>query len=219
MKIYNEVLGNIHAPEWQEALRTAEVEYLDLDQWTAQKSRFVVAGDHGGEYAVALKRHAQLFDGDIIDYVPELKRLAVVRIQLNDVMVIDMEGMLSEPADRLIHTAVELGHAIGNQHWPAVVKGCRVYVPLTVDRKVMASVMHTHNIEGITYGFQPGQEVIPYLAPHEIRRLFGGTGPDSKTHHHDEATCHDHEHDPCESHNSAEEIIYQYAMGHEKCCH
>jgi urease accessory protein len=57
-----------------------------------------------------------------------------------------------------------------------VVKDSKVYVPLTVDSKVMMSVMNTHNFEEISYSFQPGHEVIPYLAPHEIRRLFGSTG-------------------------------------------
>ena len=46
-----------------------------------------------------------------------------------------------------MRTCVELGHALGNQHWPALVKGDRVFVPLTVDRKVMASVMNTHRFE------------------------------------------------------------------------
>ena len=73
-----------------------------------------------------------------------------------------------------MRTCVELGHAMGNQHWPALVKDTVVYVPLTVDRKVMASVMNTHRFEGIRYEFVPGRDVIPYLAPHESRRLFGG---------------------------------------------
>ena len=28
--------------------------------------------------------------------------------------------------------------------------------------------------QGIRYEFVPAREVIPYLAPHEARRLFGG---------------------------------------------
>lgn len=70
-------------------------------------------------------------------------------------------------------TCVELGHALGNQHWPAVIRGTRVYVPLTIARTVMASVMKTHAFEGISCAFAPGAEVISYLAPHEARRLFG----------------------------------------------
>ena len=71
-----------------------------------------------------------------------------------------------------MRTCVELGHAMGNQHWPALVKGSLVYVPLTVDRKVMASVMDTHRFEGIRYEFVPGREVVLQLAPHEFAPAF-----------------------------------------------
>ena len=84
-----------------------------------------------------------------------------------------------------MRTCVELGHALGNQHWPALVKGTRVFVPLTVDRKVMASVMNTHRFEGIRYEFVPGDDIVPYLAPHESRRLFGGAEGPVHTHTHD----------------------------------
>ena len=58
MKIYTEIIGNLQDPEWVKKAREAEIEYIDLDQWTAQKSRFVVKGDRENEYAVALKRHS-----------------------------------------------------------------------------------------------------------------------------------------------------------------
>lgn len=186
MKIYTEILGNLHDPRWADRIAHAEVEHIDLDQWTAQKSRFVTKSDRENEYAVALQRHSQLLNGDILEYLPEENRIVAIRIRLNDVLVMDLETLAREQPETIIHIAFELGHAIGNQHWPAVVKGTKVYVPLTVDKKVMDSVMRTHHIENVTYAFQTGSEVIPYLAPHEIRRLFGGTGPDSHVHHHHE---------------------------------
>lgn len=189
MKIYTEIIGNIHSPEWAVSADGFDTEYVDLDQWTAQKSRFVAKSDRDTEYAVALKRHTQLLDGDIIEYLPESRKMVVVRINLNSILVADLGALKNDPPENIMRVAVELGHAIGNQHWPAVIKGSKVYVPLTVDRKVMDSVMRTHHLEGVEYSFQSGSEVIPYLAPHEIRRLFGGTGPDSSTHHH-----HHHEH-------------------------
>lgn len=191
MKVYTEIIGNLHDPQWVKKTHEAEIEYVDLDQWTAQKSRFVVKGDQDNEYAVALKRHSQLLDGDVIEYLPEQHKIVAIRIQLNDVLVADLTALAHEQPETIIHIALELGHAIGNQHWPAVVKGTKVFVPLTVDKRVMDSVMRTHHIEGVAYSFQPGSEVIPYLAPHEIRRLFGGTGPDSDVHHHYE---HAHTH-------------------------
>src|SRR5574344_1449309 len=93
MEIFNEILGNIHQPEWRDKLKNATVEYIDLDQWIAQKSRFVARSDSGNEYAVALTRHAQLADGDILRYTADANRVIVVRLILNDVMVIDMSAL------------------------------------------------------------------------------------------------------------------------------
>ncbi len=190
MQIYSEIIGNLHDPQWAGRTATDRVEYIELDQWTAQKSRFVVRSETGDEYAVALKRHVQLADGDILTHDALNRRIVAFRIRLNDVLVADLSALTGSPTDELLHTAVELGHAIGNQHWPAVVKGTKVYVPLTVDRKVMESVMNTHRLEGVVCSFQPGAEVIPYLAPHEIRRLFGGTNPECAGH------SHHHHHEP-----------------------
>ncbi len=201
MKVYNSILGNMNlSPEWKQKLNDAEIDYIFLDQWTAQKSRFLGKGMSGTEYPIALARHSQIVDGDIIDYDPDTKKAAVIRIELSPVLVINMGGLADKDPQTIIRIAVELGHAIGNQHWPAVVKDTKVYVPLTVDKKVMLSVMETHHIEGITYEFQKGLEIIPFLAPHEIRRLFGGAGQESHSHKHDHGHivhCHEHFHEHC----------------------
>ena len=195
MKIYTEIIGNIYqAPEWGEKLKDVNIEYVFLDQWTAQKSRFLGKSEKGEEYPIALKRHSQIIDGDIIYFSPEENKAVVFRIDLSPVLVIDMGALVRKDPETMIRISVELGHAIGNQHWPAVVKGTKVYVPLTVDKKVMLSVMETHHIEGITYEFQKGMEIIPYLAPHEIRRLFGGAGQESHSHEEGHNACHDHPH-------------------------
>ena len=194
MKVYSTILGNTRSPEWAQRAAACTPEYISLDQWTAQKSRFVGRGDRGNEYAVALERNMRLTDGDIIDYDPAEGRMTVVRLSLSDVMVADLSGLASAPPERIIRTALELGHAVGNQHWAAVVKGMEVYIPLTVDRKVMESVMRTHAIEGVEWSFRRGDEIIPYLAPHEIRRLFGGggRGEEGHSHTHTHETHHTH---------------------------
>lgn len=196
MKVYSEVIGNLNlSEEWKKKLADADIDYVFLDQWTAQKSRFLGKGVSGNEYPIALARHTQIVDGDIVEYNPETNKAIVLRIELSPVLVVDLSGLSVSKPEEIIRISVELGHAIGNQHWPAVVKGTKVYVPLTVDKKVMMSVMETHHIEGITYDFQKGVEVIPYLAPHEIRRLFGGAGHESHSHEHDHGhIVHAHEH-------------------------
>lgn len=185
MKILTEIFGNIHDdPKWSELLKNMDVEKADLDQWTAQKSRFLIHTDKGNEYAVSLKRHTPLRDGDIIDLDKEHNKAVVLGLALNEVLVIDLSKIDKTDRSSVERLCFELGHALGNQHWPALMKVEKIYVPLTVDKKVMASVLDTHHFEGITYEFKQGNDIIPYLHPHEIRRLFGATGPDSKTHTH-----------------------------------
>lgn len=206
MTVYSEIFGNmLNDPEWGKKLNGIEIDYIPLDQWTAQKSRFLAKGASGKEYPVALKRHTQVADGDVIEYDSAEKKAAVLRIELNPVMVVELDGMKDHKPEDIIRVALELGHAIGNQHWPAVVKGTKVYVPLTVDKKVMMSVMETHHIEGITFRFEKGFDVIPYLLPHEIRRLFGGAGQESHAHTHD----HDHAHG---------HIVHSHTHNHEDGC-
>jgi urease accessory protein len=172
------VIGNVGDAAWRSRLAGAHLDSLALDHWEAQKNRFRKRTEHGTEIAVSLDRGAFLRDGDILLWNEETRTAIVARISLRDVMVIHIDAPASGATEILLRTCVELGHALGNQHWPALVKGTRVFVPLTVDRKVMASVMNTHRFEHVRYEFVPGAEIIPYLAPHESRRLFGGAeGP------------------------------------------
>lgn len=183
--MFSEVLGNmISDPAWNGKLKNAKIEYLDLDQWTAQKSRFIARTSEGAEYAVALKRHSQVENGDVLEYDAGKNSAVVIRIDLKPVLIVDLQKISSKGPEEIIRRSLEIGHAIGNQHWPAIVKGTKLFIPLTVDKKVMMSVMDTHHFEDITYEFQPGKEVLPFLAPHEVRQLFGGSMQEMPHHHH-----------------------------------
>lgn len=204
MKVIETLLGNAEDPAWKVRLENARVDVLSLDQWQAQKNRFRRKTDGGIDLAISLERNIHLHDGDVL-FWDNASRLAIItRIQLKDVMVIRLDGLLLQAPNLLGRTCLELGHALGNQHWPAVVKGSSVYVPLTVNQQVMNSVMKTHAFEGITYEFVPGKTVIAYLSPHESRKLFGGAEsvPHSHIHdhEHDHVIAHSHEHDQSHEH-------------------
>ena len=185
MILIEKILGNVNDPEWAARLAAAAVETLSLDHWEAQKNRFRKKTASGVEVAVSLDRGAFLRNGDVLLWDAAAARAVVARITLRDVMIIHLDELDAQTPELAMRTCVELGHALGNQHWPALVKGTRVFVPLTVDRQVMASVMKTHRFEGIRYEFAPGEDIVPYLAPHESRRLFGGAEGPVHTHAHD----------------------------------
>lgn len=175
------VLGSSADSEWAGRLRTAHVDVLRLDQADAQKGRLRKKTSSGTEVVFSLDRGTQLRDGDVLHWDEQHRSAIVARIDFNDVMVIDVSALVEQPQQVSMAICVRLGHALGNQHWAAVVKGTQVYVPLTVAWEVMASVMKTHAFPGIVWSFVPGAEVVSRLAPNEARRLFGA----ADGHHHD----------------------------------
>jgi len=214
------VLGNRADPEWAARLGAVAVDELALDHWEAQKNRFRKKTAGGVELAVSLDRGTFMRDGDVLLWDAPAGRAVVARITLRDVMIIHLDGMAGAAPDIALRTCVELGHALGNQHWPALVKGSRVFVPLTVDRKVMSSVMNTHRFEGIRYEFVPGGEIVPYLAPHESRRLFGGAEGPVHSHTHDEyvavdeETGHTYVRSPVRAHDHGHPHVHPHPHSH-----
>jgi urease accessory protein len=195
MMFIEAVLGNRADPAWRARLEGMTIDYLTLDQWEAQKNRFRKRSRNGVELAVSLDREMHLRDGDVLVWDRMQSRAIVARIQLQEVMVVQLGELLKSSPEQMLQTCIELGHAIGNQHWPAVIKGTQVFIPLTVDRRVMAAVMKTHALPAVTFQFVPGEEVILYLAPHEARRLFGGAEQEHThglTHELAEGGCDDH---------------------------
>ena len=192
MILVESVVGNVTDAAWKPRLVGALLDPLVLDHWEAQKNRLRKKTTAGTEIAISLDRGSFLRDGDILLWTEETRTAIVARISLRDVMVIHIEAPADGAMELLLRTCVELGHALGNQHWPALVKGARVFVPLTVDRKVMASVMDTHRFEHVRYEFVPGADIIPYLAPHESRRLFGGAEGPVHSHVYEHAQSHGH---------------------------
>ena len=181
-EVIGRVLGNAADELWRARLADAAVDRLVLDQWEAQKNRLRKRTEGGRELAISLDRSEHLRDGDVLCWDNQASKAVLAAIDLGEVMVIDLDPLFALEPQVLARTAVEVGHALGNQHWPAVIKGSKVYVPLTVDRKVTEAVMTTHALPGVVYEFVSGRDATPFLAPHEARRLFGGAEAASHSH-------------------------------------
>lgn len=173
----NVVVGSAAEHGWQDRLRSADVDVLRLAQVDAVKSRLRKRTTGGTEVAISLDRGSQLRDGDILFWDAERRAAIVARIDLADVMVIDLTDLARRSQVDAMAASFELGHALGNQHWGVVVKGLRAYVQFAISREVMSTVMRTHAFGGVGYTFAPGKEVLGRLTSEEARRLFG-TGQD-----------------------------------------
>ncbi|MBR0648587.1 urease accessory protein UreE [Roseomonas terrae] len=191
MILVESTLGNLRDPVWAERARTGHVDHLALEQWEAPKNRLRKASEGGIELAISLPRSEHLHDGDVLHYDEATAVIVVARIALKEVLVIELEGLESLSPAEILRNCFELGHGLGNQHWPAVIKGTTVYVPLSVDRKVMTSVMRTHAFKHVKTSFAPGEEIAALLDAKEVRLLFAGA--DATPHHHHSGHAHDHD--------------------------
>lgn len=211
MILVESTLGNLSDPLWQERARLGTVDSLVLEQWEAPKSRLRKASAGGVELAISLPRSEHLHDGDVLHYDEAAKIIVVARIALKDVLVIELENVEALSPTEILRTCFELGHGLGNQHWPAVIKGSTVYVPLSVDQKVMASVMRTHAFEHVKTHFAPGKEIAAKLSASEVRLLFAGA--DATPHHHHGGHAESHSHDHAHSHGHGHS--HDHSHGHD----
>ncbi len=207
MIIIEKVLGNIKQDgTWQARKKESQVDILRLDQHEAQKSRCRKHTEKGQDLGIALDRNVLLADGDVLFYDEATNTMIIVEISLRDVLVVDLSHLATMPVDAQIRVSFELGHALGNQHWKAVLKENHVYVPLSVSKEVMASVMRTHGFDETAFKFVPGGEILPKMSRSEARLLFGGS-EETHTHVHVSPQGHqyshshdDHHHDHDHSH-------------------
>lgn len=187
MILIEKKLGNLNDHIWSPKAQDLQHDVLILEQWEAPKSRLRKASEGGLELAISLPRDQHLHNNDVLYFDEDTGVIVVARIALRDVLVIELEEIEKLSPQEILRTCFELGHGLGNQHWPAVIKGTTVYVPLSVDQKVMASVMRTHAFENVKTRFAPGEEIVDLLDAKEVRLLFAGADATPHHHHHTHA--------------------------------
>ena len=170
MHIANQVLGNIHADESlsmevQRLDKQKKVERVFVPFHDAGRRRVRLRTDQGTDIGVDLPMDEALQNGDVLAIGDESDRMVLIEVAPSEAMALRMSKEI--PADQLFECGVRLGHMLGNQHWPITVKDDVVYAPLTIDHKVMETVVRTHGFDGIESEFvpvQPGD--VPTAMPH-----------------------------------------------------
>lgn len=157
MLVLNRVLGNTRsderlALEVQRKEKLHEVEHIALAFHDAARRRLRVTTSAGRPVGIDLGNADALRDGDVlVDPAGDL--MAVIDVAPTEAMALRMSKEL--PPEQLFRFGVLLGHMLGNQHWPVTVENDIVYTPLTIDKKVMETVVRTHGFDGIVWEFVP----------------------------------------------------------------
>ncbi len=155
-------LGDLHR-RWQ---AVGHVETVELTPVDAQKGRLRTVTENGTPLGMSLGRGTILRNGDVLYLNESEGRMIVARLKPEEILIITVKPAASSA--ELLRVAVQLGHVLGNQHWPVKIEGTSVYVPVSVDKKVMETVLNTYNLQGIEYRFeQRSVGVISRVVPHE----------------------------------------------------
>jgi urease accessory protein len=174
MIVIEEILGNVDRDAslgdlYRQCRATGRAETVELTPLEAQKGRLRTVTDKGTPIGMSLGRGTVLRDGDVLYLNESEGRLIVARLKPGEVLVISVKPAPS--AADLLRVAVQLGHVLGNQHWPIRIEGMSVYVPVSVDKNVMETVLKTYGLEGIEYRFERASvgaisRVVPHGHPH-----------------------------------------------------
>jgi urease accessory protein len=174
MIVVEEILGNVGEDArlrdlYRQCQAAGRAETVELTPLEAQKGRLRTVTDRGTRLGMSLGRGTALRDGDVLYLDESEQRMIVARLKPEEVLVITVKPVTSSA--ELLRIAVQLGHVLGNQHWPVKIEGTSVYVPVSVDKKVMETVLKTYDLPGIEYRFEQGtvgtiSRMVPHAHPH-----------------------------------------------------
>lgn len=175
MIIVSEVVGSLDDNKL--LLQDYQMDTIQLEHWESSKSRLRKKTARGREIAIALERGKHLHNKDVLYIDHDNRAFITVEFQLKNVLKITLNGNPD------IKTVFKLGHALGNQHWPAILEHGAVYVPLYVDEKIMRSMLKTHNFDDIDIEFISGDELSKTISASDCRLLFSGDDATPHKHH------------------------------------
>ncbi|WP_437187148.1 hypothetical protein SH668x_000531 [Planctomicrobium sp. SH668] len=172
MIVAQTVLGNLDDPQWRQRIALGTVDHLELNPVQGVRSGLQKTTDSGLAITLSFDRRIQLRDGDVIDWDAVQKRGIVLKMTLPDVLIVELAELQTRSISEGLEVCFQLGVAIGNQHWPSLVKDKKVFVPLSVDRSLIGDMLRDFASAGMTYRIASGIDLLGELLPYEARRLF-----------------------------------------------
>lgn len=147
----------------QAAGRCLEVEIGRNDR---TKGRILTRTASGQSVGIMKDRDWQLREGDVLETAQG--QLVVVHVEAQPLMAL----RFSSNAHNHPTALVQLGHTLGNQHWPTTVRGEAVYVEMVAARAQMEKMVNEMaialKIEGlqITFEAKPADEAVEFQKHH-----------------------------------------------------
>lgn len=154
MEIAQTYLGNINQdPNLALSIAKQTCLEVSLQDSDRQKGRIHAHTNSGVAVGIIKGRDRTLQDGDL--YQTDSQKLVLIRLQERELLVLDFSQVDSKVA---IVKLVELGHTLGNHHFPIVVKNSQIYVQLVTDKSSLEKLINSTQIPSLKYSYHQSDD-------------------------------------------------------------
>ena len=146
---------------------------VSLSQSDRAKGRIQAQSTSGVTVGIIKSRDWSLRQADV--FITESGSLLLIHLQEQRLMVLNFTEPVTDCAIELVH----LGHALGNQHCPIVIRNQKIYLQPTGDTAIIEKTVRDFQIPGLRIDYESRSEAMPLgLSPEEHLHFS------HQTHHH-----------------------------------
>lgn len=158
MEIAQTYLGNINQdPNLTRSIAQQTCLEVSLQDSDRAKGRIHACTNSGVALGIIKGRDRILQAGDL--YRTNSEKLVLIHIQEQEVLVLDFDRVDSQVT---MTKLVNLGHTLGNHHYPIVVKDSRIYVQLVTDKSILESLINNLQIPNLKLSYQSGDRQLEF---------------------------------------------------------
>ncbi len=121
---------------------------VHLSQSDRAKGRIQAQSTSGVSVGIIKSRDWSLRQGDV--FVTESGKLLLIYLQQQRLMVLSFTEPVTDRAIELVH----LGHALGNQHCPIVIRNQKIYLQPTGDTAIIEKIIRDFQIPGLKIEYE-----------------------------------------------------------------
>ena len=147
-------IGNINNDsDLKQLVATESCLEVTLQPSDRHKGRIHAHTASGIAVGIIKSRDRPIQSGDL--FRTNSDKLLLVNLEEKELLVLDLSSVDSNLAPAKL---VQLGHTLGNHHYPIMMQGSKIYVQLVTDKLIVEKLINDLNIAGLQIKYQTQSE-------------------------------------------------------------
>ena len=150
MEVAQVYLGNLNDDaDWLESIAIESCLELQLNSEDRYKGRIHSHTKDGIEVGIIKNRDRPLRSGDL--FRTDSHKIIKVKLKEQELLVLDLSQLATNTPQAKL---VQLGHVLGNNHYPVEVRDCQILVKLITDKLTVEKLINDLQIDGLRFGYK-----------------------------------------------------------------